>query len=72
MQGHRSLLKDMAPPAVALPDLMPIENGDAAMEEVEDGELEEEKLPVGHALPNGAVTLLMSVAHISAISYDID
>ncbi|BDA48856.1 THO complex subunit 2 [Coccomyxa sp. Obi] len=51
--GHRSLLKDMSPPAVALPDLMPAENGDTAMEEVEDGELEEEKLPVGHALPNG-------------------
>ena len=49
----------MSPPAVALPDLMPVENGDTAMEEVEDGELEEEKLPVGHALPNGVLTLLI-------------
>jgi hypothetical protein len=58
-QAHRPLIRDLSPPVV--PPVLPgtaQENGDTAMEEVEDGELEDEKLPLQpHApahLPNGA------------------
>ncbi|KAK9917111.1 hypothetical protein WJX75_001006 [Coccomyxa subellipsoidea] len=57
-QAHRPLIRDLSPPVV--PPVLPgtaQENGDTAMEEVEDGELEDEKLPLQpHApahLPNG-------------------